>query len=197
VVHPNWRILAAMNMYDKSYLFAMSFAFMRRFAFIDVDLPDEATYDALLERWSNQFGLPLDAGAGAGTDAAATVRQTVTRLLRRDGAVMSRRAIGPAIVRDMLAYAGDRYAQVSAQPGAAEALLPDLICEAFLLFVVPQLDGLDREGILTVYRYANRLFGGASGLTSVLARIRLLYPHVALDDWESHGAEQPGAAASQ
>lgn len=69
VMHPNWRILGAMNVYDKSYLFAMSFAFMRRFAFIDLDLPEPDAYEKLIRRWINEMlrakGKPgiLDAAA--------------------------------------------------------------------------------------------------------------------------------------
>ncbi|HKE03659.1 MAG TPA: AAA family ATPase [Blastocatellia bacterium] len=60
VMRPNWRIVAAMNAYDRSSLYALSFAFMRRFAFIDIDLPDAAGYHALLERWMDEFDPPLD-----------------------------------------------------------------------------------------------------------------------------------------
>jgi len=35
----DWRIIATMNTYDKSSLYEMSYAFMRRFAFIMVDIP--------------------------------------------------------------------------------------------------------------------------------------------------------------
>jgi MoxR-like ATPase len=37
-----WRIIATMNVFDKSLLFEMSFALMRRFAFIEVPSPRKA-----------------------------------------------------------------------------------------------------------------------------------------------------------
>ena len=43
-----WRILATMNVFDKNLLFEMSFALMRRFAFIEVPPPDDDAYDDLL-----------------------------------------------------------------------------------------------------------------------------------------------------
>ena len=43
-----WRILATMNVFDKNLLFEMSFALMRRFAFIEVPPPDEEAYQILL-----------------------------------------------------------------------------------------------------------------------------------------------------
>lgn len=48
-VPANWRIIATMNVFDKNLLFDMSYALMRRFAFIEVGTPDEATYLKLLE----------------------------------------------------------------------------------------------------------------------------------------------------
>lgn len=44
-----WRIVATMNVYDKNLLFEMSFALMRRFAFIEVPPPDDDAYRKLLE----------------------------------------------------------------------------------------------------------------------------------------------------
>lgn len=38
IIHPNWRVIGTMNVYDKSSLFNLSFALMRRFAFIEIDL---------------------------------------------------------------------------------------------------------------------------------------------------------------
>lgn len=44
----NWRIIATMNVFDKNLLFDMSYALMRRFAFIEVPTPDDEVFDALL-----------------------------------------------------------------------------------------------------------------------------------------------------
>ena len=48
-VPANWRIIATMNVFDKNLLFDMSYALMRRFAFIEVGTPPEDAYQALLE----------------------------------------------------------------------------------------------------------------------------------------------------
>ena len=47
-VPATWRIIATMNAFDKNLLFDMSYALMRRFAFIEVGTPDDATFEALL-----------------------------------------------------------------------------------------------------------------------------------------------------
>ena len=47
-VPPRWRILATMNVFDKNLLFDMSYALMRRFAFIEVTSPSEEVFEELL-----------------------------------------------------------------------------------------------------------------------------------------------------
>lgn len=48
-VPPRWRILATMNIFDKNLLFEMSYALMRRFAFIEVTSPSDEVFSSLLE----------------------------------------------------------------------------------------------------------------------------------------------------
>lgn len=44
-----WRIIGTMNVVDKNLLFEMSYALMRRFAFIEVGTPGQADFEQLLE----------------------------------------------------------------------------------------------------------------------------------------------------
>jgi MoxR-like ATPase len=48
-VPPRWRIMATMNVFDKNLLFDMSYALMRRFAFIEVTSPGEEEFAKLLD----------------------------------------------------------------------------------------------------------------------------------------------------
>jgi hypothetical protein len=48
-VSANWRIIATMNVFDKNLLFDMSYALMRRFAFIEVGTPGDEVYEKLLQ----------------------------------------------------------------------------------------------------------------------------------------------------
>lgn len=187
VVHPTWRIIGTMNVYDKSYLFAMSFAFMRRFAFIDCDLPGEIEetdgagqpikrdlFAELIHDWLQREQL-----------AALDLEAKLIDLINRNTALMKRRALGPAIIRDMLLFVKDRQGQAN----GASAL--SLLGEAILLYAVPQLDGLDREDILDIYKYLNGFLTSqpedktlAKVRGSVLDRIELLYPHIRPDEWK-------------
>ena len=45
----SWRIISTMNAFDKNLLYDMSYALMRRFAFIEVGTPPDETYQRLLD----------------------------------------------------------------------------------------------------------------------------------------------------
>jgi hypothetical protein len=46
ILTPGWRLLGTLNVSDKASLFQLSFAFLRRFAVVDVPLPEEPKYRA-------------------------------------------------------------------------------------------------------------------------------------------------------
>jgi MoxR-like ATPase len=48
-VPATWRIVATMNVFDKNLLFEMSYALMRRFAFVEVTCPSDEAYESLLD----------------------------------------------------------------------------------------------------------------------------------------------------
>jgi MoxR-like ATPase len=91
-VPANWRIIATMNVFDKNLLFEMSYALMRRFAFIEVGTPAEDAYRRLLGRPGGAIVanlLPLrqltDLGPAVYLDAAKYAARRV-----RDGVTDSR-----------------------------------------------------------------------------------------------------------
>jgi energy-coupling factor transporter ATP-binding protein EcfA2 len=81
-VPANWRIIATMNVFDKNLLFDMSYALMRRFAFIEVGTPSDEAYTTLL--------------SGPG--------EIVTRLLP----LRRFQDLGPAVYLDAAKYAARR-----------------------------------------------------------------------------------------
>lgn len=89
VVPSNWRIIGTMNTIDKSSLFEMSYAFMRRFAFIPVGVPKSITpplIEAYLMAWSIQDYLH--------TETLANLWKLINQY----------RKIGPALIHDIAAY---------------------------------------------------------------------------------------------
>jgi MoxR-like ATPase len=115
-VAPSWRLIATMNVFDKALLFEMSYALMRRFAFVEVPSPGGDAFGTLIGR------------AAEGDDAAADV---ATRLL----AVRAIKDIGPASFIDVARYARERLREGPVSPSA-------LLLEAFYSFLLPQFEGI-------------------------------------------------------
>ncbi len=87
-VPASWRIIATMNVFDKNLLFDMSYALMRRFAFIEVGTPPESSYQTLLQRVEGghivaRF-LPLRALIDLGPAVFLDAAKYVARRLRDD-----------------------------------------------------------------------------------------------------------------
>ena len=84
-VHDDWRIIATMNTFDKASLYEMSYAFMRRFAFIPVDIPDEIN-DKLVGKYIDKWELEKD-------------KSIISNILELWNLINKYRKIGPAILR--------------------------------------------------------------------------------------------------
>lgn len=121
-VPDDWRMVATMNTLDKTSLYEMSYAFMRRWAFVSVPVPeipednDEAAelVDEYVDVWRDD---KEDGDEDKYTDIAELWR-----------VVNKRREIGPAIVKDI-------YEHVENDPN------PDY-ASALSMHVIPQLEGL-------------------------------------------------------
>src|SRR3954447_12091421 len=80
-VPSTWRIIATMNAFDKNLLFEMSFALMRRFAFIEVVCPEDDAYNQLIGDQRDVVGKLLglrrlkELGPAVFIDAAKYARQ--------------------------------------------------------------------------------------------------------------------------
>jgi MoxR-like ATPase len=117
IIHPDWRIIATMNTFDKSSLYEMSYAFMRRFAFIMVDSPK--TVDAgLVGEYARAWELEPD-------------EERCRQIADLWNLVNRHRQIGPALFRDIYQY-------LDAAPGAAME-------SAVSMYLFPQLEGLLEE----------------------------------------------------
>jgi MoxR-like ATPase len=81
----NWRIIATMNVYDMNFLFEMSYAFMRRFSFIYLDIPKN--FDELIDKWCEENELP------------ETTPKKLQKLTDFSG-----RKMGPAIIKDVIRF---------------------------------------------------------------------------------------------
>jgi len=171
VIHPRWRIIGTMNVYDKASLFAMSYAFMRRFAFVDVPIPNPYQYQQLLQRYFEEHKLPIDQDRVFATLCSIFERKP-------DNWLMHYRALGPAIAQDIVRYLHSR------KRTSARSFRIDFLIEALGLYVVPQLEGLEQEQIRRVYEQLRQLFANVDvqHRKALLRQIAEMFPHVRLED---------------
>lgn len=113
----SWRVIATMNVFDKTLLFEMSFALMRRFAFVEVASPSAEVFDALVGQ------------ASAGDErAAALARQLLVLRELKD--------LGPAVFMDLARFLRERLTLGEADDG-------QLLFEGFYSYLLPQFEGID------------------------------------------------------
>jgi energy-coupling factor transporter ATP-binding protein EcfA2 len=143
-VTPAWRLIGTMNTFDKTSLYDLSFAFMRRFSFIHIGVPDLTDNEGIIE----QNLLDPSAGPNYGTvwqrsnphlkDAIDHYHQEVMILWAR---INEYRSIGPAIILDI-------FEQLAAFEGGDRR---SPLTSAVLNYVFPQLEGLrqsEQENLL-------------------------------------------------
>lgn len=123
-ITPSWRLVGTLNVSDKASLFRLSFAFLRRFAVIDVPLPAHDDYRTLFGRWFAALG-----------------RADVTGFVDPAMAVASGPVpIGPAIGRDFAQLIVEGLTSTaSGEPSFASD--EEAFLTAVRLLVVPQYEG--------------------------------------------------------
>ena len=115
-----------MNARDKASLFAMSFAFLRRFAIVEVPIPDELIYRELFAGWLS--GLP-------GEEAVPLIEAAMEL-------AFGPRQLGPAILKDIAGFttmghtATETSSAFAPYPNATDAFLT-----ATRLYAAPQYEG--------------------------------------------------------
>jgi MoxR-like ATPase len=114
----SWRVIATMNVFDKSLLFEMSFALMRRFAFVEVPSPSDETFHVLIEREAKPDAQAAD-------------------LAKRFLSLRRFKDLGPAVFMDLARFARVRR-EVSSIADS------ELAFEGFYGFLLPQFEGIDQ-----------------------------------------------------
>jgi len=132
VVPGSWRIFATMNTYDKTSLYEMSYAFMRRFSFIRIGAPrlpdDRGELEDMMHRYAEVWG--IESGE---RDRRELI--DVGLVWKAMNQAVEDRAIGPAIVKDVLAYVGE----------GRNGSLEDRLTRAVISYIFPQLEGVPKR----------------------------------------------------
>jgi len=143
-IHPDWRIIATMNTFDKASLYEMSFAFMRRFAFINVGVPKDLdrAFNALVEIWN------IDT-----EDFSEKVRDKVEKVKEIWRKINDYRKIGPAIVEDILNYVKN----------------DGKLSDAIAMYILPQLEGLTDDKKINIVNDLKKIIpeGEVESLTEI------------------------------
>ena len=115
-----------MNVFDKSLLFEMSFALMRRFAFIEVPSPAPAVFQDL---WRSHL-------QALEHDDRDRVSAVLTGLL----SLREIKDIGPAVFIDMAKFAQQYVRDAGSWSGE------QLSFQLFFSYLLPQFEGVDNSG---------------------------------------------------
>ncbi|WP_130289452.1 AAA family ATPase [Pseudonocardia sediminis] len=151
VVPAGWRIIATTNILDRALLFDLSFALMRRFAFIEVNCPDHDGY----------LGLIHDAVADLEEEVRGRAEAVVGALLP----LREVRELGPALFRDAARFVAGMLADL---PTASRV---ELALAAFHAYLLPQFEGIDeREAGELRSRLTLASGSSASVVTALLRR---------------------------
>jgi len=122
VVGETWRMIGTLNNFDKSLLYEMSFALMRRFAFVEVPAPGPEAFRMLIRQ--QVIDCP--------PDLASRVESLVGAFL----ALRDIKDLGPALYIDAARYARELLADGSLGEGEAALLV-------FYGTLLPQFEGID------------------------------------------------------
>jgi MoxR-like ATPase len=132
VVPAWWRIVGSMNDADKASLKRLSMAFVRRFAFIPIDLPAPAIYEAMIRKAVDQTDA---AKAGVG-DTVGLTNALVELFSDREGGIgMIGLPLGPAFPLAIIRHADSEWRLDPAREFGA------VLTSALELYVMPQLQG--------------------------------------------------------
>lgn len=140
IIPKTWRIIATMNTFDKSSLYEMSYAFMRRFAFIPVDIPSNITKDMVRKYvgiWKKENN----------PDIAEKELETLAALWR---CINQTRQIGPAVIRDIYRYIYSSKVE------------PIDYQSPLIMYVMPQFEGLQKKKINEFIEMLKPLLGDVS-----------------------------------
>lgn len=134
VVPRSWRIIGTMNTFDKASLYEMSYAFMRRFAFIPVGVPkhiNESLIEGYLKLWDIEDKSYNEISLSKGL---AMLWKIINKY----------RIVGPAIIEDIANYVSDMGDYTS----------------AVILYVLPQFEGIMEDKIR---QFVKEMFEGEMG----------------------------------
>jgi MoxR-like ATPase/uncharacterized protein YktB (UPF0637 family) len=138
VIPKSWRLIATLNTYDKASLYQMSYAFMRRFAFIYVAVPSsdfiDQNWTQYLDKWK------IDP---SGLESCFQDAKEIWKAMNKNG---SKRPFGPAIIMDLLQFiVGCKQSLGNAK--ISNEKQKEMLTDAVASFILPQFEGLEETDL--------------------------------------------------
>ncbi|HRI06230.1 MAG TPA: AAA family ATPase [Nannocystaceae bacterium] len=166
------RLIATMNVRDKASLFRLSYAFMRRFAAVHVPALDDAGLRQLAEQDGERLGLP---------EPAWTLAARALSRKEGFGPVVD---LGPALLRDVLAYVATRLRPADpteliltvTNAGFLAPRVDRAVAEAIELLVFPQLEGAEDHHALPAADLIETLFTAPDVRRELHASLSTYFP---------------------
>ncbi len=179
-VGPNWRIIGTMNIYDMHMLYELSYAFMRRFAFIDVDVPDRSQYRQFIEKKTNNMKSLFQNMEEDKTDQDYNKKivQPILDMMYFDEKptmLQQHRKIGPAIVKDILEYVD---LALKSEKTFFQDIYNAALAQAITIFLLPQFEGMLNNLVQGIY---NTNFKKIDKQGTIKNRLLGMFPEIQLD----------------
>jgi len=121
IIPTDWRIIGTMNTFDKTSLYEMSYAFMRRFAFVPIKVPSNINKDLInkyLKIWKIEDKVFNEINIADGLTELWNI-------------INKYRIIGPAIIEDIA-----RYVSIEGD-----------YTSAIIMYALPQFEGLSTDNL--------------------------------------------------
>lgn len=121
IIPSDWRIIGTMNTYDKTSLYEMSYAFMRRFAFVPINVPSTIDKDLInkyLKIWKIEDKVFNEINLADGLTELWII-------------INKYRIIGPAIIEDIAKYVS----------------IDGDYTSAIIMYALPQFEGLSTDNL--------------------------------------------------
>lgn len=132
----NWRIIGTMNYDDKDSLFDLSYAFMRRFMFIDINIPNNKSFKELMDDWCEK-------------DNVDEFKNDLINIYEMES---KPKDLGPALFKDMVDYI---YERVKSDDNYEKDVI---LNEVTISFIIPQFEGLIDDDVTSIKKELGEIF---------------------------------------
>ena len=163
----NWRIIATMNSYDKNSLFDLSYAFMRRFNFIEIDVPKN--FSDLIKIWENDGEIKNFIESSKNFIPKLEILYSINH---ENESIDINRQLGPSIFLDSIKYLHHRM-DLEDNDEYDDKIFSEVVNS----FVIPQFEGLSKEKLDELKNFfVKEIFEDENNIDLFLDKINELKP---------------------